>query len=461
MDLRAKRLSVGLACLLLAVEAHGSTDYILQRHLSVGTPSGSVHDVTLDSLQIYDHSGAGGTLLGTFSFGNFIDLTPGFCQEPGMGAAPAGAVRVCVGTNDVTTHPDPNTTAAPAPSVFKWYNAGCTGTVTIINVDGDPGGEFASHGFAQGSVFIHGAPGYESSFAFGDASGESQTFSIPAGGTADGGAVSVVLTGGSQEYAAQSGLGSAGQGAPLHYSISAPSTWHCGENITVTITWTGGPKPSITPTPSPGATPTPQPSATATATAAPPPTPVPVPTPASNPNNGYAPPAQSTPFPGASPGNVFVSNPNNFYGPVKQAMEDADLADRAPTDGGAFNINNGTHAQGNYDSRGHLDDVQGQLTDLNTKKASVVSGLSGKITTLVSDVGAISGQTFGSVSTIGMNFNAIGSAPAVGRISLPTSINLSPWMGMIGTLRAILAWLIRIAFFVLVFRLFAAQGVRT
>lgn len=119
-----------------------------------------------------------------------------------------------------------------------------------------------------------------------------------------------------------------------------------------------------------------------------------------------------------------------------------------------------THESADFTGRGHLDDLQSSVDAGVTARNDVITNLTASANAFISDASALSGASFGNTLVIPMPFSFIGHAPAVGKIDLPDTIDLSDWSGLIAMLREVLLWLLRIAFWVLVYKLFAAHGIQ-
>lgn len=232
-----------------------------------------------------------------------------------------------------------------------------------------------------------------------------------------------------------------------------------------------------------GDAPTPTPSATPTPTAFP--TATPYATPTATP--GGTPPPSVIPYTRGSGSGfsqaVTVVNPADIYNPIVADIDKTNsllsqLASPAPapTPDLSSVVNkldemehNGTTAPGtatdthesaDFTNRGHIDDLQGSVDSAISARNDVVTSLTDVINTFIGDASALSGASFGNTTTIPMPFSFIGHAPAVGKIDLPDTVDLSNWSGLIAMLRAVLLWLLRIAFWVLVYKLFAAHGIQ-
>lgn len=227
-----------------------------------------------------------------------------------------------------------------------------------------------------------------------------------------------------------------------------------------------------------GDAPTPTPSATPTPTAFPTVTPYATPTPTPG---GTPPPSIIRNTVGG--GTIFsqavtVVNPADIYNPIVADINKTNtlLSQPAPTPDNSAIVNKldemehsgttapgtatDTHESADFTGRGHLDDLQGSVDAGISARNDVVSSLTDAANAFIADASALSGASFGSTTTIPMPFSFIGHAPAVGRIDLPDSIDLGEWAGLIAMLRAVLLWLLRIAFWVLVYKLFAAHGIQ-
>lgn len=242
-------------------------------------------------------------------------------------------------------------------------------------------------------------------------------------------------------------------------------TQHAGDgsiicdNVTFTRTVTATPVP--TPTPAATVAPTATPSATPLTTATPwgggaTPTPV----------AGSSPPISvirsTTGGTSYNSSAVTVVNPQDIYKPITDAIGKLPLArdiydnvlkavnDSGSSAGTAPAVTQNTQGAGDYDARGHLDDLQGQADDAVAKAGAITSGFSGKVTSIAGQLAAMP-SSFGSATSIPVPFDTVG---AIAGISLPAAIDLSPFMGWINMLRALLLWLLRIYMVVRTFRLF-------
>lgn len=394
--------------------------------------------------------------------GTFYEATAPLSNTCGGTPTTSVQIRCTAHTGTVVTYTATNGGCVTGTAVVQTANqtlrldgsASC-GSTTATNVSLTNSTGFNTATNVHVNVFVGASgSGYNMNFFF-NGTTTSQSLTIPAavGDVLDGGPVSVSIVEGSYAYDSHD--------APITFTVSTPSTFHCGTALTVALI---GSTTSGTPTPSPSVVPSP--SASASATPRPTASPVITPGPFGSPTPAGAP----TPPPNVSVSNggpktdTIIDNPNDFYGPVLKALEDAGRGNGAPNDGngggGAFGSGNGTHDTGNYDERGHLDDLQDKADEGVTSKTGVVSDITGRLNALTTKAISLGGQTFGNVTSITMNFNSIGTAATVGHVTLPTTIDLVPWSTMITTLRVVLLWLIRIAFFILTFRLCASQGVR-
>lgn len=184
---------------------------------------------------------------------------------------------------------------------------------------------------------------------------------------------------------------------------------------------------------------------------------------------------------GGSAGNstaVTVVNPADIYNPIVADIDKTNLllSQPQPTPDNSAVVNKldemehsgtaapgtatDTHESSDFTNRGHIDDLQSTVDAGKTARDGVISNLTASANAFIADASALSGASFGNTTVIPMPFSYIGHAPAVGQINLPDSIDLSDWSGLIAMLRAVLLWLLRIAFWVLVYKLFSAHGIQ-
>lgn len=189
------------------------------------------------------------------------------------------------------------------------------------------------------------------------------------------------------------------------------------------------------PTPTPTVTPTPIPTPT-------PPTAAPTPTPwssaASTPPPNLAPP-QPAPTAGVSAiqGDVRVINPQDIYKPITDALENIQKG------GGATGANNmPSHETADFDDRGKIDEIQGQVdeamqgvNDIKDSGTEKISSLRDSFTTLETSLGSVSSIDLGLSS-----FNGLGGFTGLG------VIQLGPYQNMIGMCRLIQFWILTIFF---------------
>lgn len=195
--------------------------------------------------------------------------------------------------------------------------------------------------------------------------------------------------------------------------------------------------------------------ATQNASPTPPPTPPPTPSPTTPPQDPHytppppptytPPPPQSTPTGG---GDVRVMNPESIYQPIVDALK----VDNAGT---ASRNNSASGTGADFSARGHLDDLQpqvdravGKVDAIKDKGVSAITGLKDSFSTLPTSLGTVSTVNFGT----GL-FNGIG--PTAARFTtLPTSVDLTPYMTGINLARTVMLWALTIFFGFLTVRAF-------
>jgi hypothetical protein len=228
----------------------------------------------------------------------------------------------------------------------------------------------------------------------------------------------------------------------IHITMSAPPVFHAGVTLTVLITGTYADVPTATPSPTataaPSATipPSPAPSATPTATPL-----VPNPTPALVPN------AQDT---AVTNGTSSTITNQDMYNDVKQAVQDSG---NGHSPGTAEQGQPGHGGNPDY-GRGHLDDLEGQVEGAAATKATIIGEITGWYSLLNASIATLP-HSFGNAVSITMNLDVLGNAPDKGKISLPRTISLIPFIDIISAVRATLLWLLRLAFWTATVRLFA------